>query len=349
MDEALNAVVQKELDSKPGGAHTHQVAVNVLSSGQHRATIWSRAGAARTFQPNSRYLLYSISKTIYAAALLKFVAAGRIRLDDTLEKWLPEFPLAARCTLRFVLMHVSGLPDYGALETYHADVRSGAPPWSEAEFLLRTGADELLFEPGTDFRYSNIGYMLLRRVLIRIGASDLETVLKRAVLDPLGVTSASVPIHKTDLRDFAFGVSRYLANGGAPVDVPEHYDPRWISTGVVGMSIEDLARTIDGIFKDLLPAPLRDQMTQSTARFHQPLPNRPWRAPAYGLGVAIDRDTAHGPAYGHLGGGPGCSPAAYFFPQLNSGTTIAVISDGEDTLPEDIILAIAGEVGCRKI
>jgi hypothetical protein len=106
--------------------------------------------------------------------------------------------------------------------------------------------------------------MLLRRVLVRIGESDLETVVKREVLDP-------------------------------------------------------------------------------------PFPNRPWRAPAYGLGVAIDRDTAHGPAYGHLGGGPGCSPAAYHFPQLNSGTTIAVISDGEDTLPEDIILTIAGEIGCRKI
>jgi CubicO group peptidase (beta-lactamase class C family) len=342
--EGLDAAVEKSIAANPRDAETNQIAVAVLQGETASTHIWSRSNVQRTFQPDSRFLLYSITKIIFAAAVLRLVAAGRLKLDETMEYWLPYFPPAATISLRMLLMHTAGVANYGELKHYHDAVRSGARPWSEREFIAQSNANQLLFKPGTDYSYSNIGYMLLRRVLTRAGGGDLENILRREVFTPLGVSTASVPRTKADLVAFQFGKSRYLGGGGPAVDVREIYDPAWIAIGVVGMSVGDLVRTVGGIFGDLLPPELRDEMTNQPVRFRSQWPGHPWRAPAYGLGVMIDRESAFGPLFGHSGEGPGCSPAAYHFPSLQPPLTIAAISDGENTLPERIILEVAASV-----
>src|SRR5581483_10607157 len=107
--------------------------------------------------------------------------------------------------------------------------------------------------------YSNIGYMLLRDVLNQVGGGDMASVLRREVFDPLGIATASVPLSKADLFSFSFGPSRYLAGDGPPVAVAGHYDPGWISHGVVGSSALDAARMLRGIMERLLPAALLEQ------------------------------------------------------------------------------------------
>jgi D-alanyl-D-alanine carboxypeptidase len=124
--------------------------------------------------------------------------------------------------------------------------------------------------------------------------------------------------------------------------VSEHYDPGWIATGVVGASASDGARLLAGILGSLLPITLRDEMMRPASRFQNPWPGRPWRRPAFGLGLMIDLDEELGPIYGHTGSGPGCTPAIYHFPARNPPLTIAVAIDGEDeSLAETILLAAA--------
>jgi CubicO group peptidase (beta-lactamase class C family) len=150
-------------------------------------------------------------------------------------------PPAKRLTLRNVISHTSGLPNYRGLADYHAAVRSSAAPWSESKFLSRTNAGELLFEP--DWGYSNIGYMLLRGVLMEVGNGDMETGLRRQIFDPPETTSTSVPLAKNDLASSTFGLSRYLEDDGPPlvVRVPRlsecevevrhrHYQSRTVET-----------------------------------------------------------------------------------------------------------------------
>jgi D-alanyl-D-alanine carboxypeptidase len=126
---------------------------------------------------DSRFVVQSITKSFTAAVILRLVAAGKLRLDAPLAEWLPDAPNAARVTIRQCLQHTSGLPDYGGLPEYHEAVRKGATPWTFTEFLTRTHAEQLLFEPGTGWRYSNIGHMLLRRLIETVcGQSFSETV-----------------------------------------------------------------------------------------------------------------------------------------------------------------------------
>jgi CubicO group peptidase (beta-lactamase class C family) len=345
MHDRLKRVLQPILDSLPAESDTTSAVVAILVGDSADVAVVTRAGFTSPFQSDSRVLLYSFTKTIKAAALLRMVAAGQINLTDTLDRFVPQLPMAARITLRDVLAHISGLPDYGGLAEYHAAVRSASPPWSAEEFLARTNAGRLRFEPATSWAYSNIGYMLLRDVLTRVGGGDMESVLRRIIFDPLGVATASVPLSKADLFAFSFGPSRYLAGDGPPVAVAGHYDPGWISHGVIGSSALDAARMLRGIMQTLLPAELLAQMTKPVAHFTSGVgPDRPWRQPAYGLGLQIELDGTVGPAYGHTGGGPGVSPVVMHFPRREPPLTIALITDGEDVgLAETLLLEAAAD------
>jgi len=234
---------------------------------------------------HGRFLLYSITKTIMAVAALRLVHEGHLHLDQHLASWLPEFPPARDFSLRHLLQHTSGLPDYGALKQYHDAVRRGARPWTEDEFLARTDARRLRFSPGSAFEYSNIGYMLLRRILARASGENLAELLHRAVFTPAGIDDAAVPVTKSELPAFSFGWSRYLSDDGEPVEVAPRYDPGWIAHGVVGTSIVSAGRFLHALFSSaLLTADLRSEMCKGrTVQLHGEAGGL-WQQPAYGLG-----------------------------------------------------------------
>lgn len=312
--------------------------VAVRTDGAARVAVLPSPAGVTPFRHDSRVLLYSFTKTMVAAALLRFVAEGRIGLDETMARWLPDFAPARRITLRQMLSHTAGLPDYGDLPAYHAAVRSGEAPWTEAEFLARTEADRLRFEPGAGWAYSNIGYMLLKRVLERAGDGEMGEVLQRVVFDPLGASTACLPTDQFDFAALAFGPSAYLGRD----DVPAHYHPGWIATGVVAATVADAALLLDGILGDYLPATLRDAMMRPAHRFDTTWERRPWRRAAYGLGLMMELDERTGPYYGHTGGGPGVTPAVYRFAHRSPPLTVAIATDGEDQgIAEHLLVAAA--------
>ncbi|MEN8161625.1 MAG: serine hydrolase, partial [Myxococcota bacterium] len=85
------------------------------------------------------FLAYSITKTLLATLLLRLQEAGRLDLDDALDRWLPAVPHAGRISLRQLLHHSAGIPDYGGLRAYHEAVRATPTrPWSFARFAAET-------------------------------------------------------------------------------------------------------------------------------------------------------------------------------------------------------------------
>ena len=100
---------------------------------------------------------WSLTKTALAAGSLALVAAGRLALDT---------PVAsAAFTLRQLLQHTAGVPNYGELAAYHGAVARGEEPWPPDELLRRVGSDRLLFEPGQGWAYSNVGYLFVRAIV----------------------------------------------------------------------------------------------------------------------------------------------------------------------------------------
>lgn len=282
-------------------------------------------GVSAADPADRRALVYSLTKTILAAAVLRLAARGVVDLDGPAERWLPE--LAGRpvsVSVAQILTHRAGLPEYGGRADYHAAVGAGAEPWSGDEFLARCGVAQGEGPPVGSFAYSNIGYLLIGRLLERAGGVPLAELLAREVFGPLGLSSASLLRDRSDLDGLFFGPSPNF--GGAPV--AEAYHPGWVSHGVAAMTAADACRLIHGLTEDYLPDALLRRMRDGLP-VGGPMGGRPWVEPSYGLGMMVELDPVAGPYWGHTGGGPGVTPAAFHAPGPVP-VSVAVFLDGED-------------------
>lgn len=282
----------------------------------------ARGESAADDPAERRALVYSLTKTILAAAVLRLAARGIVDLDGPAERWLPE--LAGRpgaVTVAQILMHRAGLPDYGGRADYHAAVAAGGEPWSGDEFLARCGLEG---PPVGSFAYSNIGYLLVGRLLERAGGAPLAELLSREVFAPLGLSSAALLRDRSDLAGLFFGPSSSF--GGRPV--AKAYHPGWVSHGVAAMTVSDACRFIHGLTEGYLPDALLRRMRDALP-VGGPMAGRPWVEPSYGLGLMMELDPAAGPYWGHTGGGPGVTPVAYHMPGPVP-VSVAVFLDGED-------------------
>lgn len=252
---------------------------------------------------------WSLTKTALAAAALQLVRHGHCRLDEHFD--------GQPFTLRQLLQHRAGVPNYGELAVYHDAVRRGETPWSVSELLSRVGADRLDFGPGTGWCYSNVGYLYVRHLIERITGRDLNDALRALVFDSLSLPSVRIAASASDLVDTAWG------NAAG-------YDPGWVYHGLLIGTPGDAARFFHGLMSGhLLPADLLAEMTLWHPIGEKPLPGRPWLTTGYGLGLMAGQLASAGFVVGHSGGGPGSVGAAYYFARPRR-CTIAAFAAGPD-------------------
>jgi CubicO group peptidase (beta-lactamase class C family) len=233
---------------------------------------------------------WSFAKTVIAAATLVLVRDGLLVLDQTVE----EQPF----TVRQLLRHEAGLPDYGELPDYHAAVARGDPPWSYEEMLARTDAKRLRYPPGNGWAYSNIGYLYLRLLIERKAGQEFGAALQRLILHPLGIADVRLAASREDLADVEMGTAA-------------GYDPRWVYHGLLTGPLYQAALLLDRLMTgSLLPTNLLAAMLDRRS-VGGPVAGRPWIAPAYGLGIMTGEVDAGISIAGHTGGGPGSVIAVY--------------------------------------
>ena len=122
--------------------------------------------------------------------LLKYVDQGKVSLDDTIDEWLPGLPNADRVTLKMLANQTSGYPDYERdTDWVRAFEQNPFREWTYKERVKIAFSKPVLFEPGTNWSYSHTNFMLLGRILAKVGGAPLATLLKREVLKPMGLKS----------------------------------------------------------------------------------------------------------------------------------------------------------------
>lgn len=151
-----------------------------------------KAGAPIT--ADTRFYLASLSKQFTAMAVILLEHDGRLSLDDSVRKWLPELPSYRKpITLRQLLNHTSGMRDYMTLLAVSGWPADGE--LTEQQFLdLVRRQKNLNFVPGDEFLYSNTGYALLSVVVRRASGQSLRDFAAERIFKPLGMTS-------TEFRD----------------------------------------------------------------------------------------------------------------------------------------------------
>ncbi|MBC3949548.1 serine hydrolase domain-containing protein [Pseudomonas folii] len=257
---------------------------------------------------------WSFTKTVLAATALTLVRDGLVRLDDL----VAEGPF----TLRQLLRHQAGLADYSELTEYHAAVASGSCPWPADEMLQRLDATRLRYTPGEGWRYSNVGYLFVARLIERLTGLSLEEALVRRVLSPLGVMRARLANTGEDLQSACGGV--------AP-----GYDSGWVYHRLLIGPLAEAALLLDRLLSgNLLPSWLLEEM-QTVLVLGGPLPGRPWLTPGYGLGLMQGGVAGGLTLSGHNGVGPGSVLAVYRCTHSQTTVTCAVFHEGlEEALVE---------------
>jgi len=285
----------------------------------HSAWITGDGDIRTAAAASARFPWWSFTKTALAMCALRLVEEGALQLDAP----RPGQPF----TLRELLQHRSGVPNYGGLRSYHDAVARGAAPWSRQDLLEAVGADRLDFAPGEGWRYSNVGYLYVREAIELAAGLEAGEVLQSRLFAPLGLSSVRWAVGADDFSDIHWPQGR-------------SYHPGWVYHGCLTGTAVDAAKLLHAVFfGDILTEQSRAAML-SAHPLGGAIAGRPWTECGYGLGVMSGEMGEAGRAIGHSGAGPFAVNAVYHFPDSASPVTIAVFTD-------DVDEGIAEHEACR--
>lgn len=168
---------------------------------------------------NAQFRLASVSKQFTAMCILSLVAEGKLEIDDSLTKYIPELPYEG-ITIRNLLNHTSGIPDYERLliDKWRTDLAinnrdrfiSGNNTIID---MLIEYAPEISFPPGDEWEYSNTGYVLLASIVKRVSGLSFPEYLDQYVFTPAGLKNTLVfdPVNGSEMNQQVRGLR--IVNG----------------------------------------------------------------------------------------------------------------------------------------
>ena len=245
-----------------------------------------------------RFLIGSVTKTFVAAVVLQLVGEGALALDEEVG------PVAEGVTLRQLLNHTSGLPEYYAdfdslIAPYRAD-RGHKPSLTPSTALELVHARPRLFPPGAGWEYSGGNYLALGLIVEETTGASLGDELRRRIIEPLGLDG-------TDLRDRAGLARAYLQPGnpvfpeGAALDDVTDLELFGWGSGEMVSTARDVARFLQALLGgELLTPDVRAELLTT-------VPSDWEESDGYGLGIEEvsslmgQAPSPCGSAWGHLG------------------------------------------------
>ncbi len=199
----------------------------------------------------------SCAKTFTAAAILQLVAEGHFELDDSIEPWFPALDHAGLITVRMLLNHRNGLPEYEDV----IDARDDRfwTPDQIVDFALKTGRQT---SPG-DFAYNNLGYILAGIIIEKETGESYSRQMRKRFFDPLRLENS------WSASGEAFPLDRlarcYMHNGEPPAESTSMFpfSAAWAAGDLVSTP-SDLVRWLDALFNGrVLEKSLLHEMTRN--------------------------------------------------------------------------------------
>jgi D-alanyl-D-alanine carboxypeptidase len=297
-----------------------------------------RAGVAdivsgRPVAPDDHMRIASTAKAFSGAVALGLVDRGALSLDDTIGRRLPSLPRKWHAvTLRQLLNHTSGLPDYTKSPEF-IEILTADPHhhFDSRRLLDYVAGDPLLFRPGSRYQYSNSDNIAVALMAEAATGKRYEQLLRGLVYRPLGLRDTSLPQGYEMPEPYMHGYD--VQPPKAPEDVSEVFSASgaWASGGIVSTPA-DMTRFIRGYAGGALisPATLREQRRWIDGASE---PAGPGRNKA---GAAIFRySTRCGVVLGHTGNFPGYTQLIAATPDGRRSLTFSLTTQvNEATKPE---------------
>jgi D-alanyl-D-alanine carboxypeptidase len=256
----------------------------------------------RPMRPELHYRVGSLTKPLVATVVLQLVAEGRLSLQDTVQRWLPGIlPYGDQVTIRQLLNHTSGVPDYIVEPIVRLYTVPGGRlrAWTPRELVALVADQPPDFPPGTAWSYSNTGYVLAGMIVEAATGHRLGQELARRIFRPLRLRDTFFPVNRPTIpRPFARGYSLPLGQEQGPLLDFTVYNPSlaWGAGNLIS-TLADLERFFRALLRGrLLPPRLLAAMTTPVPTGQPGL--------GYGLGLIVI-ETPAGRLLGHDGAIPG--------------------------------------------
>lgn len=250
---------------------------------------------------DSYYEIGSITKQFTAAAILQLQEVGKLHLDDELSTYLPNAPHAGEVTLRQLLSHTSGMPEFlDATDTAKAIDK----PASFDKLMSYIAGKPLDFPPGSHWSYSNTGYILAGRVIEVVSHESYRHYVQTHLLDRAGMSHTFTVAEESKLPKMAVGYDR---EGG-------QIKPARTIAASVGWAAGFLVSTIDDLEKWNLALRSGKVVTPADYALMGTSVKTAQGDAGYGLGLFVDSIDDQ-PRVGHTGGSLGFTTANEYFPR----------------------------------
>lgn len=210
----------------------------IVYQGEHG--IGNQKTGARLHQ-QTQFQFGSITKTFTACAVLLLAEEGKIALTDNVRTYIPELPNYAQdITIQHLLGHTSGLRDHSTYLDWQYKTDDSVMTAATTLKVLQDITD-LNFEPGTDFAYSNTGYILLRLIIERTSGKSYKGFIEQRILQPLGMHDSYIRPLK-EAGPVADGTTAYDHKGKGKFKAnKDRYPDAWGAVGLVS-TVQDFVK-----------------------------------------------------------------------------------------------------------
>ncbi len=303
---------------------------------------------------HTNFRLASFTKQFTTVAIMLLVHEGKLRYDETLTEIFPDFAAYGKTiTVRNLLNHVSGLPDYEDLMDAAEKVKG--PIWSPEKQIQDAEVLELLkkekngkFAPGTSWSYSNSGYVVLGLVIAKVSGKPYGEFLHERIFAPLTMNHTIVfQKGRNEVVDRAFGYSKEN-NGFKETD--QSSTSATLGDGGIYSNLEDLAKWDDALRNHALldekeiqlaltPVKLADGSEPRWPKEPSDDNLHPGKPVSYGFGWFLDPYQGRQRMW-HTGSTMGFRTVIERFTE-GAGLTVIILSNRTDLDPEKLALQVA--------
>jgi CubicO group peptidase (beta-lactamase class C family) len=308
VEESLRPGLTARLDELFASVPDYSGVLLIAEKGKpvyHKAFGYKNFNTKEPLSTSSIFELASVSKQFTAMTIMMMSEEGKLAFDDPIEKYIPGLPYPG-VTIRHLLNHTSGLPDYQEVMDKHWDKTKVAGNADNIAYLIRYHPP-VLFEPGTKYEYSNTGYMLLASITEKVSGQDFTAFCRQRFFKPYGMIHTDIRslAEKALLKDMALG-HIYVKEKDAyvPADsFPAFNYAIWlgkrVGPGRVSSTTADMLKWDRALYGNKLVKPETLKQAFLPARLND------GNLSQYGFGWVLEHSAKLGKVVRHSGDNPG--------------------------------------------
>jgi D-alanyl-D-alanine carboxypeptidase len=329
LDPALVAELEAALDEGFAASGMPGVIVGLWIPGEGE---WVSArgvadiDSAAPIERGNQQKIGSITKTIVASVMLQVIGEpdSGVRLDDTLDRWYPDFPEASRITVRMLLNMSSGVGESGQPQVDRICADPYAIPTSDELIAIGAATPRADFAPGEGYEYANTNYFLLGGILEQVTGADLATLIRDRITEPFGMDRSRYALDGQVVAPLTHGYSLFCPARGEPVDTVDWSNGQGGAAGAMVSTLDDIHA-----WGEALGAGAGVTPALQAARYADVAPNSGTGGNGYGLGIGVQHDPGTGCvlSVSHNGAEPGYGTSVAYFP--STGAVFALLGNGD--------------------